>query len=60
MLGFTLHLEPTERDLDRIFRECDRDEDGGLAKSEILPALELWAKIAEKRMQKGNGCCSVL
>jgi hypothetical protein len=59
-MGFTLHLEPTERDLDRIFRECDRDGDGGLAKAEILPALELWAEIAAKRMQKGDGCCVVL
>eukprot|EP00967_Tisochrysis_lutea_P022308 scaffold25411_cov33-Tisochrysis_lutea.AAC.1 len=57
VLGFTLHLQPTSEDLDRIFQECDRNGDGGLSKSEILPALELWSIIAADRVKKGQPRC---
>jgi len=62
VMGFTVFLEPTEKELDTILRVCDLNGDGAIGKSELIPALDLWGRLAEERIRKQQSfaCCTVL
>ena len=56
--GITMELMPTEQDIDAIFEQCDANGDGCIGRSEMLPALALWAQLAHERIEREKvECC---
>ena len=57
--GMTMELIPTEAERDIIYAQCDVNEDGGINRAELLPALAMWAQLAHQRItSEHQACCT--
>ena len=66
--GFLKKLRPdsdvSEADVKYVMEECDKNDDGGLERAEVLPVLAVWQTLVDehiKRAEKGgSSACAIL
>ena len=54
--GILTTLIPTAGDIEFIILEADHNADGMIDRSELLPALGLWATLAERKASQSRTC----
>ena len=54
--GILTTLIPTAGDIEFIILEADHNADGMIDRSELLPALGLWATLAERKASQSRAC----
>lgn len=60
VLGLITELRPSAADVDFIMKECDSNADGLISKAELLPALAVWAELAEQKIAAQSACCCAI
>jgi len=58
--GMIIDIVPTESDIAYIMDQSDANSNGLIDRSELLPALAMWAELAEQKEQAAAGPCGCM
>ena len=58
--GISFSVIPSKRDVVDIIEKCDLDQDGFINRIELIPALQVWKKIADRHASAQTSVCAIM